>query len=119
LDLNELAAEIHKTALDHGWWSKPVKEWNFAEDLMLIVSEASEALEDWRKGYEVSVPGYEYVQSTEPLEYKPVGIPSELADILIRVLDVSVAYGVDIQAAVSEKIAYNKTRSYRHGGKRT
>lgn len=48
-------------------------------------------------------------------EVKPIGVPSEMADILIRVLDACASYGIDIERAVREKIAYNKA----HGGKRT
>jgi len=50
---------------------------------------------------------------------KPIGIPSELADIIIRVLDICGAYGVDIDAAVESKMEFNETREVRHGGKRS
>jgi len=48
---------------------------------------------------------------------KPEGIPQELADIIIRVLDISGAWGVDIAAAVASKMEYNAGRTFRHGGK--
>lgn len=48
---------------------------------------------------------------------KPEGIPSELADIIIRVLDICGTHGIDIASAIADKMAYNETRSYRHGGK--
>lgn len=50
---------------------------------------------------------------------KPEGIPSELADILIRVLDVAAYHQMDIARAVADKMAYNETRPMRHGGKRS
>lgn len=46
---------------------------------------------------------------------KPEGVPSELADILIRVLDACGAYGIDIDGVVREKIRYNATREILHG----
>lgn len=46
---------------------------------------------------------------------KPEGVPSEFADIIIRVLDACAAYGIDIDAAIAEKMAYNATRPYKHG----
>lgn len=49
---------------------------------------------------------------------KPEGFPIELADILIRVFDTAVAYGIDLEAALLEKMKYNEGRPYRHGGKR-
>lgn len=50
--------------------------------------------------------------------HKPEGVPSELADVLIRIGDMAYLYGIDLEKAVEEKMAYNKTRSFRHGGKR-
>lgn len=50
---------------------------------------------------------------------KPEGIPSELADIIIRVLDICGYHRIDIAAAIADKMAYNETRSHRHGGKRS
>lgn len=46
---------------------------------------------------------------------KPEGVPSELADIIIRVLDACGAWGINIEKAVREKIEYNATRDYKHG----
>jgi NTP pyrophosphatase (non-canonical NTP hydrolase) len=44
-------------------------------------------------------------------------LEKELSDIILRVLDTAVMFGVDIEKAVYAKNEYNKTRSYRHGGK--
>ena len=49
---------------------------------------------------------------------KPEGIPIELADVIIRVLDYCGYAGIDIDAAISQKHEYNRTRPYRHGGKK-
>lgn len=48
---------------------------------------------------------------------KPEGFASELADVLIRVFDLAGALGIDLEDAVQSKMAYNKTRPHRHGGK--
>lgn len=50
---------------------------------------------------------------------KPEGIPSEMADIIIRVLDICADREIDIATAIADKMAYNETRAYRHGGKRS
>ena len=47
--------------------------------------------------------------------FKPCGIPSELADVVIRVLHFSGKHGVDIEAAVAEKMRFNDSRPYKHG----
>ena len=49
---------------------------------------------------------------------KMEGVPSELADIVIRVLDLAEYYGIDMGEAIAQKHAYNLTRPYKHGGKK-
>ena len=81
-----------------------------AAKLALIHSEVSEALECVRDGH------YEaYESETRP--GKPEGLPSELADIVIRVADLAGALGIDLESAIVTKMAYNATRQHRHGGR--
>lgn len=47
MTINEFAAEVHKNAVDHGWWEG---ERTFPEIVALIHSEVSEALEECRDG---------------------------------------------------------------------
>ena len=49
---------------------------------------------------------------------KPEGIPIELADAIIRIFDYCGYAGIDIDAAITQKHEFNKTRPYRHGGKK-
>lgn len=49
---------------------------------------------------------------------KREGLPSELADIIIRTLDLAGSLGIDIGKAIEEKLQHNTQRPYRHGGKR-
>ena len=106
--INELAKQIHENAVDHGWWDE---ERGFPEILALIHSEVSEALEEYRNGHRAMEVYYGY-------DEKPEGIPIELADVIIRILDYCAYAGIDIDAAISEKHEYNKSRPYRHGGKK-
>jgi NTP pyrophosphatase (non-canonical NTP hydrolase) len=114
--------EIHDNAVSKGWWVNPR---SFGELIALIHSEASEALEDFRAGnspnevwYEKVIDG-QVVRRGVPVDetWKPCGIPSELADIVIRVMDVCGRYGIDLEQAIMEKMAHNRTRPQRHGGK--
>jgi len=86
---------LHANSVAHGWWetSRPIPE-----ILCLIHSEVSEALEAYRNG-------------------DGANFREELADIAIRLFDAAEAYGVDLDAEIRKKHAYNLTRPYRHGGK--
>jgi len=46
------------------------------------------------------------------------GVHAELADTIIRILDFCGKEKIPIGEIVRRKIEYNKTRGYRHGGKR-
>jgi len=104
-EIQQLQQRIHKNAVEHGWYDSDV---NIPEKLCLIHSEVSEALEDYRKDNM----GISYEENG-----KPVGFDTELADIVIRVLDLAQYMGVDIKKAVEIKHEYNKTRPYKHGNK--
>jgi len=49
---------------------------------------------------------------------KPEGVPSELADIVIRVFHAAGEWGIDLEHEILTKMRYNETRSHKHGGKR-
>lgn len=112
MDLNELRDMVHKHANEHGWWEGDNE--NFLSKLCLVHSEVSEACEAFRESGPKSI---NFTWYNEERNNKPEGVPSEFADIIIRVLDMCGHWNIDIQAAVEEKEAFNRTREYRHGGK--
>lgn len=48
---------------------------------------------------------------------KPEGVPTELADAVIRILDTCEVAGIDLGFEIERKMAYNETRAIRHGGR--
>lgn len=95
--------------MDHGWWDRPR---SFGDIVALNHSELSEAYEEYRNGKgETEI----YFNPDKP--GKPEGIPVEMADLVIRVLDYCQAVGINLHEVMLLKHNYNKTRSYRHGGK--
>ena len=110
--LNELAKEIHQNAVDHGFWHPAP---TFGEVVALCHSELSEALEEYRAGRPMR--WYPFIGEVQGAPDKPEGIATEMADCLIRILDWAASAGLDFDAIVREKVEYNKTRPYRHGGK--
>lgn len=127
VSMNELAEAIHEIALKRGWWQG---ESNFGEMLALVHSEVSEALEEYRDHHGFNEVYWLCSPNPGVLPYiachdskctndrKPEGIPIELADIMIRVLDLCGYYQINIEQAMAAKINYNTTRPERHGGKR-
>lgn len=132
--------EIFDTAEQSGWHER---DRELPEALALIHSEVSEALEAYRDGMEETANQYRYKvadvvvdpayedgeytyttlpvmedQEGNPILGKPEGVASELADVIIRVLDYSEQKGIDTIRVMLQKMEFNKTRGYRHGGKR-
>jgi len=105
-----LVHTAHEAAKAKGWHegADPTSPTQVLAWLALLHSEVSEAVEDVRKGLLVE---------TVREDGKPEGLPSELADVLIRLADTCGALGIDLEGAIRRKMAYNATRAHRHGGK--
>lgn len=93
--------EAHKVAKVHGFWSAgsaidevvPLK-------LALIHSEVSEALAAHRKFENNNIIG------------------AELADVVLRTMDLAEAMGINLGKAITEKHIANENRPFMHNGKR-
>ena len=96
-----MSGSIHDNAAVHGWWDEPREDGTL---IALIMSEAAEALEALRKG-------------NGPDEHCPQfsGAEVELADVIIRIMDMAEARGWDVSGAIVAKHEFNKTRPYKHG----
>lgn len=127
LDIASVQARVHANARSKGWYdglpSDPTTDPHIIPArLMLIVSEVSEAMEEMRHaGSDMET--LSRVDMSEPIptqpgKRKPVGFASELADVVIRVLDLAAYLGIDMTEAIRVKMAFNETRIQRHGNKR-
>ena len=127
MTVNDYAREVHENAVAHGWWEGG--ERSFPEIAALIHSEVSEALEEYREGKPLiyGCCGFNgaYCERSENCDKqknegscKPEGLAVELCDAVIRIFDYLAYLGVDIEAILVAKHEYNKSREYRHGGKR-
>ena len=78
-----------------------------ATALLLMHAEISEAVEALRDGNPESkkIPGYSCVEE-------------ELADVVIRIMNYCADSNYDLGNAILEKMKYNETREYKHGGKK-
>lgn len=115
----------------NGWYDS---DRSFGDEVALLHSEVTEMFEAYREDgpddkvkYTQSGDGYEIVfrDSARDRELrdagligKPLGVASEAADQLIRLLDFCARYEIDIVAEYRGKLAFNRTRGYKHGGKK-
>lgn len=112
--LHKLGEEILAINVANGWDISTPQDWDAAFDenngwhqiaryklptkLALMHSELSEALEAFRKGDRAN-------------------FEEELADCIIRILDTAHGLRIDMDQVVADKLAKNRKRGYRHGGK--
>ena len=112
-ELKKLQEKIHQGNVDAGWWTDLDTLQSLAEEcrirtrfgkalvaekLALIHSEVSEAMEASRKNL-----------MDDKLPHRK-GIEVELADAVIRILDLAGALELDLAGAIQEKLMYNQTR---------
>lgn len=121
----ELSKQIHDNARDKGFWDK---DRNVGEMLMLIVSEASEAMEADRIGkysdWLLGDPPIIQVDQLDDAEFKRLfesqvkgTMEDELADVVIRCMDFMYARNADLEWHIKAKMRYNKMRPHMHGKK--
>lgn len=131
---NTIAADIHATNIEKGWWDQetkvglavlnhlldtdadpslidaviPMLRRNDGEALMLIVTEVAEVLEGLRDRNPPSekIGAAGFTQAEE-----------EMADVVIRVMDLCCARNWRVAEAIKAKLEYNRTRPFRHGGR--
>lgn len=128
MNLTEFSKEVHENAVNHGWWEQ---ERTFGEIIALCHAELSEALEEYRN--ESITKNRINIQGLPMLYYsgegyianavtkvckKPEGIAVELADCILRILDYCGKENIDIETILKLKHEYNRSRPYKHGGKK-
>lgn len=103
MNMNELAEEILEINRKNGWDCLTpddlIKDPNkIVAQVGLIMTEAAEAIEGYR-------------------EKDFANFREELADVIIRTLDMTAGLGIDIDREITAKLIKNKGRGHRHGGK--
>ena len=124
--LNDAAKQIHEDAKRKGFWDS---ERETGTLLMLCVSELSEAVEADRKGRYADLKAYNECEKADDIfesdkeVYELSSFQSlikdtfedELADTVIRILDLCCARGTDLEKHINLKLKYNRSRERMHG----
>jgi NTP pyrophosphatase (non-canonical NTP hydrolase) len=111
--LNQSAQIIFQNNKAKGFWDN---ERNVGELLMLVTSELGEAMEAHRKGNFTPdlLKGSNHTQKAFKENIKDT-FEDEIADAVIRLLDLSAGLGIDLEWHIRSKVEYNETRPKLHG----
>ena len=118
--LNKLRDEVHENAKNKGFWDNQRETGTL---LMLCVSELAEAMEADRKDRYADL---ELIEKDKEdfIDFKwsfensiKDTFEDELADAIIRILDICGSRGIDIDKHIELKMKYNATRERMHGKK--
>ncbi len=87
--------EIHENAVNKGFWDPPS---SFGKLTGLLHSEITEIFEEYRDGRDIHEIYYDKLDLS--ITKKPLGIPVEIADLAIRLLDLAGYYNFNLEEAV-------------------
>ena len=120
MNIKKLMKDNHKLALKKGFWDdeyvvadchiynhEPIFVDQTAQKLAMVHAEVSEALEEARK-----------TDDYQKIYYhgkKPEGFGIELADAMLRIMDLAERRKVDLEKCIRLKVKFNKTRPSKHG----
>lgn len=120
--INELGKKAHEINVKNGFYEG---QKNTGEMIALIHSELSEALEADRAEIQNPVfDPYHILDTEDDDEFKSLfegcikdSFEDELADAMIRIMDLATYKNIDLENNIKAKMRYNSLREYKHGKK--
>jgi NTP pyrophosphatase (non-canonical NTP hydrolase) len=114
MTINEVAIMVHDNARAHGFHPEEKIEIFFANQCNNLHNEVSELWDCLRSGIFYNF--CDKADKMRELNIKPLtSVEEELADIIIRALDISMRLNINVEEAVLNKHQYNLQRPYKHG----
>lgn len=127
MNLTNLSRQIHSDNLRKGFYDgleDVPQDFVTMKQLLLIITEISEATEELRKnGIDSNLEPYfpSALTISESIKYFEETFKDkfqdEIGDAMIRLLDLCGYLKIDIDSWIDAKLEYNKTRPYKHGKK--
>lgn len=128
MTLFDLATSAVNVNQKNGWYDGSQEEPSLVEKVSMIIVELSEAIGEIQKGrksyeeyfvYPNGEWGYESETEIDGVTVRgaPSGFGTELADALLRLLSLARKAEIPIERLAVNKLEYNATRGYRHGGR--
>lgn len=121
LGLNKVAEKIQQANASKGFWDKPR---NVGELLMLVTSELGEAMEAHRHSRFADVENFDRTSNEDDEWFKKNfeenirgSFQEEIADAVIRLLDLAGGLNIDLEKHIVNKVRYNSLRGRLHGKK--
>lgn len=105
--LEEFQKRVYKTSIEHGF-----NEENVDQKLLLAVGEIVEAQNTIREGHR---PTSTWLEKSKDGSFKPEGFGIEIADAIIRLLNILSGQGIDATEVLLAKAHYNDQRPFKHG----
>lgn len=126
MSIAELQKQAHENSKNKGFWDGP---FNMGEKLALIHGEVSEAMEADRKGRYADCQDLQEMTQEYTWEDSQISFittfkkdikdswEDEMADAVIRIMDLCEYKGIDLEWHIQQKMKYNATRPHMHGKK--
>lgn len=125
MNISIISKSINENAKSKGFWDE---DYNLSEKLMLVVSEIAEAQEADRKERFANLNESQisvlkgWVQDDDFFIREFTNkvkdtFEDEMADAVIRILDLCYHRGIDLESHIELKMRYNSLRPYKHGKK--
>lgn len=112
MNINELVKQAYQNAKEHGFW----EDVKFIKNISNITTDKMSELIDNSVCTRLLLINGEVSEAMEALRKNDLtNFREELADVAIRLFDLSGGLNIDLEAEITKKMEKNKNRPFKHG----